>query len=361
MKKIIITLTLLLTIGMAASQAQTWTDSWALGFGLNYPRYSSVNITALNTNYGTYLSLQHNSSERVGLRIKAGYSHLEGSWSDAFAVENTEKTDLISGDLAVLYYLDPWAQVSPFLFGGVGGSYRMVDNGATGWIDKEYGSQVNAGAGIEYMMNHNWSFVAEGSYHITSNSNLDGTVVSSEVNGYDSYLVFSAGFNFFFRKEKPSRRYEPCPVSKDLTDYNKIEKLIVKHIPKEVISQVIVDRYILEFKDDLLVLVGVNFAFDKADLLPESYTVLDKSVVLLKDKPDAKFEIEGYTDYIGTKAYNMDLSIQRAQAVKDYLVSKGIEQNRLTVVGFGKNRPVGDNKTEEGRALNRRIVFKMIK
>ncbi|PIS27571.1 MAG: hypothetical protein COT43_09835 [Candidatus Marinimicrobia bacterium CG08_land_8_20_14_0_20_45_22] len=57
----------------------------------------------------------------------------------------------------------------------------------------------------------------------------------------------------------------------------------------------------------------------------------------------------------------MELSIQRAQTVKAYLVSQGIEQDRLTTVGYGKNRPVGDNETEDGRAMNRRIVFKMIR
>ena len=81
---------------------------------------------------------------------------------------------------------------------------------------------------------------------------------------------------------------------------------------------------------------------------------------LLNDKPDTNFEIEGYTDYVGTMVYNKELSIERAQVVKAYLVSKGIAQNRLTTVGFGKTRPVGDNETAEGRAMNRRIVFKMI-
>jgi OOP family OmpA-OmpF porin len=81
----------------------------------------------------------------------------------------------------------------------------------------------------------------------------------------------------------------------------------------------------------------------------------------LKEQPEVKVEIAGYTDYIGTMAYNQDLSVERAQTVRAYLVSKGIPAERLTTVGFGKNYPVEDNKTEEGRAMNRRIVFKIIK
>jgi outer membrane protein OmpA-like peptidoglycan-associated protein len=140
-----------------------------------------------------------------------------------------------------------------------------------------------------------------------------------------------------------------------------IPKEVIKEVTKEVTKEVAVDRYILAISNDRLVLVGVNFAFDKSDLLPESYPVLDKAVKLLNDKPDVKVEIGGYTDYIGTEAYNQELSVQRAQTVKDYLVSQGIAANRLTAVGYGKFNPVKDNRTEEGRAMNRRIVFKIVK
>jgi outer membrane protein OmpA-like peptidoglycan-associated protein len=148
---------------------------------------------------------------------------------------------------------------------------------------------------------------------------------------------------------------------KDMTDYNRIENMIKQHIPKEVIKEVIVDKYIYAISEDRLVLVGVNFAFDKSDLLPESYTVLDKAVKLLNDKPNVNVEIEGYTDYIGTAEYNQTLSVERAQTVKDYLVFKGIAERRLSTIGYGKGNPVADNETEEGRAMNRRIVFRILK
>jgi len=213
--------------------------------------------------------------------------------------------------------------------------------------------------------------VTEFGYHATDNSELDGAVAPTEINGRDSYLVLSIGVNYLFGKGKPSKRCEPCnpcqpcaesnSVAKDMTDYNRIEDMIEKHIPKEVTKDVVVDRYIMEVSKDVLVLFGVNFEFDKSALLPESYPVLDKSVKLLNDRPTVNVEIQGYTDYVGTDAYNQELSVERAQVVKTYLVSKGIAENRLTVVGYGKNNPVGDNKTEEGRAMNRRIVFKILK
>ena len=94
MKNFLITLALMLTVGIGISQAQTVTDSWAFGFGLSYPRFYSVNITSLNSNYGAYLSLQRNFSEHVGLRLKGGYSHLEGQWTDAFFNRITESTNI---------------------------------------------------------------------------------------------------------------------------------------------------------------------------------------------------------------------------------------------------------------------------
>jgi OOP family OmpA-OmpF porin len=367
MKKILITLTLMLTVGIGVSQSQTVTDSWAVGLGLSYPRFYSVNITSLNSDFGAYLSIQRNFSEHVGLRLKGSYSYLQGQWNDASLNHIKETTSLTTGDLDLLYKLVPCAPVSPYLFAGTGLNYKGITNAQTAYPDKnKFGSQLNIGIGAEYKIIPNCSFVTEFGYHVTNNSELEGTIVPTEMNGHDSYLILSAGFNFFFGKGEPSKQCEPCcagttAATKDLTDYKRIEDMIVNHIPKVVVKEVVTDRYILAFKDDKLVLVGVKFAFDKSDLLPESYELLDKSVKLLNTKPDAKFEVQGYTDYIGTDAYNQELSVQRAQVVKAYLVSQGIAQNRLTCVGFGKNDPVEDNATAEGRAQNRRIVFKIIK
>jgi len=137
--------------------------------------------------------------------------------------------------------------------------------------------------------------------------------------------------------------------------------MIIKHIPKQVIKEVIVERYIAAVSEDRLVLVGVNFDFDKSTLLPESYPVLNKAVILLEDNPTVNVEIEGYTDFIGTKVYNKELSVERAEKVKEYLVLKGIDKKRLSTIGYGKGNPVANNETEEGRALNRRIVFRILK
>ena len=73
-----------------------------------------------------------------------------------------------------------------------------------------------------------------------------------------------------------------------------------------------------------------------------------------------KIEIGGHTDNTGDKARNKALSQSRAKAVKDYLVSKGVDATRLSAIGYGDTKPLADNKTEEGRAKNRRTVFKVL-
>lgn len=108
------------------------------------------------------------------------------------------------------------------------------------------------------------------------------------------------------------------------------------------------------------VLEGITFAFDSARIDPQSYPVLDEVAAALKAKPSLVVEIGGHTDARGRAAYNQRLSQQRAQAVRDYLVSKGIAPSRLTVKGYGAAFPIATNETEQGRAKNRRIEFKIL-
>ncbi|MFN2359197.1 MAG: OmpA family protein [Desulfotignum sp.] len=97
------------------------------------------------------------------------------------------------------------------------------------------------------------------------------------------------------------------------------------------------------------------FDFDKATVKPAAFDFLDKIVNVLKSRPELSVNIHGYTDNVGTKAYNDVLSLKRANAVKTYLTNRGIDQNRLFCQGFGSSDPAASNKTAEGRALNRRV------
>lgn len=102
------------------------------------------------------------------------------------------------------------------------------------------------------------------------------------------------------------------------------------------------------------------FDFDKAVLKPEGKSHLDEMAAKLKSINLEVVIAVGHTDSVGSDEYNQKLSVRRAEAVKAYLVSKGIEANRVYTEGKGKKQPVADNKTAEGRAKNRRVEIEVV-
>lgn len=109
------------------------------------------------------------------------------------------------------------------------------------------------------------------------------------------------------------------------------------------------------------VLRNIYFDFNKASFQQESYNELNKLEEMMAKNPGMVIEISGHTDNIGSKSYNKKLSQLRANAVKNYLVNKGIDARRIKAVGYGEERPLASNDDEkEGRELNRRVEFKVL-
>ncbi|MEO6232005.1 MAG: OmpA family protein [Ferruginibacter sp.] len=108
------------------------------------------------------------------------------------------------------------------------------------------------------------------------------------------------------------------------------------------------------------VLDNCTFESGKATLKPEAYNVLDDLVEYLKRKEDEKIEIGGHTDNVGKAEANRVLSTNRANSVRDYLISRGIAAERLTAKGYGMTEPVADNDSDEGRQTNRRTEVKIL-
>jgi iron complex outermembrane receptor protein len=138
---------------------------------------------------------------------------------------------------------------------------------------------------------------------------------------------------------------------------------VVKEVVREVIKEVQVPAPVPPPppppppapKADI-VLQGVTFATNSAKLLPQSASVLDNAVRQLKQNPNVAIEIRGYTDNRGSAAYNQKLSQQRAESVLQYLQEHGLT-NHLTAKGFGKEDPIADNSTNDGRLTNRRVAL----
>jgi len=109
-----------------------------------------------------------------------------------------------------------------------------------------------------------------------------------------------------------------------------------------------------------VILRNIFFAVDSWQLLPESYPELEKVLELLSQNPTTKIEVSGHTDNTGTLEHNQSLSENRAKAVVDYLVSKGVDSSRLTFKGDADTKPIADNSTPEHRAMNRRTEMKVL-
>lgn len=105
------------------------------------------------------------------------------------------------------------------------------------------------------------------------------------------------------------------------------------------------------------ILSNIYFDTDKYELKPASYTELNKLVEILKANPQFAIAIHGHTDNVGNKSYNLRLSENRAKAVANYLISKGIAESRIITAGYGNSQPIATNDTEEGRKKNRRVSF----
>jgi outer membrane protein OmpA-like peptidoglycan-associated protein len=99
----------------------------------------------------------------------------------------------------------------------------------------------------------------------------------------------------------------------------------------------------------------INFDTGKSVIKPESKSIIEQIVQMLKSNPELKISVEGHTDNVGTPASNKTLSEERAKSVVSAIVSQGIATERLSSSGYGQDKPIGDNTTEEGRARNRRV------
>jgi outer membrane protein OmpA-like peptidoglycan-associated protein len=123
------------------------------------------------------------------------------------------------------------------------------------------------------------------------------------------------------------------------------------------IAQGGVKYYDRMMQDGKIIVNGIRFDVNKATLKPESMGPINEIYTLMKDNPDLKFSVEGHTDSQGEDAFNMKLSEERANTVKNKLIEMGISSDRLTSKGWGESKPISNNASPEDMANNRRVEF----
>lgn len=215
--------------------------------------------------------------------------------------------------------------VTPYLIAGGGG---MFNDFATG---TDTGPYANAGLGVKVpIWGERVSLRAEARYAADWADDSGGGARFD-----DSRFFIGIEIPLFGKPERPEPRTEIKTETKVVE-----RERVVKEIP------------------DMQPLDGVTFKFDSATLTPNARTVLQRIVRDLEYHSDVTVQIRGHTDSIGSAEYNEELSKARAESVKDFLVSEGIDEDRITTKGFGYRKPRATNDTEEGRRLNRRIEMK---
>lgn len=170
-------------------------------------------------------------------------------------------------------------------------------------------------------------------------------VPTNETNAYEARLPIGTFYGFYARDE----RY--LPITENL-DARTLE-------PNMTFKR---DLYVVPIEiGEIIRLNNLFFDFAKSSLRNESYPELNRLVGLFKRLPNLTVEIGGHTDNVGSDASNQKLSQARAESVRKYLISKGVQASRLTSAGYGEAKPVATNDTDEGRQLNRRVELRIVK
>jgi outer membrane protein OmpA-like peptidoglycan-associated protein len=174
---------------------------------------------------------------------------------------------------------------------------------------------------------------------------------------------------FFIPLDTIPQRAVHQAVVKDCSEEIAMKIVVIDSLKKENeslhkslanLQDILIERSLKLEKGKSVILKGVNFAKGKATLTKESEATLEQAFISLVLNPDFRLEIAGYTDNTGDQAKNDQLSLERANTVREWLVNRGIDPGRLLTVGKGPREPVASNDTPEGRAANRRIEFHVL-
>lgn len=239
--------------------------------------------------------------------------------------------------------------VSPFLALGIGDViYKYNVAGVDGSTLMDFNFPM--GGGLKFRINDRWDVMAQSLFFFTLTDELDGQDLRYlKSNRNDRLMLHTIGvkYNFNCGKDKDkdgiADEEDKCPESAGTLDN--------KGCPAP--SQEVIG--VME-----MAMRGLFFKTGSDEIEPSSYAVLDNVVGIMKSHPEFNLFIGGHTDNTGGEELNMKLSKERANAARVYIINKGIENTRITAAGFGQTQPVAGNDTEEGRAQNRRVEFKIV-
>jgi outer membrane protein OmpA-like peptidoglycan-associated protein len=312
-------------LGFAGIALEPFVDIQTHGFerGLSYPYRDQDTVYGMNL-------LMGGQAGPVGVHWRFGYSRTDGSNVDNFLVLgspfNVDARGLSDGErigYALAFNYQPGPYLNLIVKGEGDTSVRHP------WETRE-DHRVNALAGAVY------GFQSGVAVHAAWQVDLHDPIPDQRGNDLDYRII--AGVSYSFARPvaapPPSPPLPPPPPPPAPPAERRVERIVLQ---------------------------SVHFEFDRSRLTPLGRRVLDEAAQKLQANPNLSVEIEGHTDSIGTELYNLGLGKRRAEVVKGYLVLRHqVDPKRMMTVSFGETRPIADNRTQEGRALNRRVEFKVL-
>ena len=362
------------TVAIAEQVDEDKQRSWYLGAGFGI---TELDPDTNDTGYSV-------SDERdTGFKLFGGYDYsetltVEGFYTDMGSAQLTSPfpsqpdgtVDYSTLGASVLWYfwrngenkdIDGRKGLQAYLHGGL----SFLNNSSSVEYSQDNSVQIQYGAGLEYGLDND----------IALRAGLD-------LYDKDAGMVFVGVLKRFGIKSKRKVVSEPEPVIEPVVE--PVAEVVATQavvLPEVVVTydvdsdnDGVIDRLddcadspagfsvdekgcsIIEFKFG-----GVNFEPESFDLTEQSKLILDEAAITINASPEiSKIEVQAHTDYKGSGEANLKLSEKRAASVREYLVSRGVSENRLVAKGYGESMPIADNKTAEGRAKNRRVELKII-
>lgn len=291
---------------------------------------------SLSPNRGTATAVArvgYNFTRSAGISVSGGFARGSG-------------VTYLSPAAAFTYTLNLNARTSPFLL--IGTELTRITGNSDRITHSTWGAQ--AGAGIRHFVSDNVALRLDGRVQFQGYDFDNDPAIRSRTPVYNP--VVTLGLSYFTAGRRAPAACPACPrpVARGVDTVRVYVPFPMR--PRPVIVEL----------RDTLVLEGVNFPFDESTLTPESQEILDQVARLLQQPrwANVRFEVAGHTSSIGTNEYNLALSQRRAEAVRAYLVSRGVANDRIVARGYGRTQPLFPEEREGDAWQNRRVELRRI-
>lgn len=264
------------------------------------------------------------------------------------------------------YILSEESRFAPSLFAGIGGASYADFEARSKRINHGVDVITPVGFNLKYFFT-DWMAMR---FQMTGNFTYQDKRDFIEEENNDFFLQHSLGLIFSLGKKEAAAAAAPIVIAAPVVtqpappvaqpEPEPEPEPVVEPVPEPEPEPVVVEppvKPVVVESDYTGTIENVLFAFDSYEIRPAYLPILENVVKVMKDFPQYNLLITGHTDNIGTPAYNQELSQNRAEAVKAYLVNKGIQAGRLTIKHVGETDPEVSNETPENRELNRRVEF----